>query len=114
MGLPLLKQAAEITGGGFEIKSEKGKGTTVLSTFVISSIDRVPLGNLAETLFALINNPQGAETALYLDIDGRIFAFDTQKIKAEYKLDGFEGSVGDFIKEYLKENIEYTKGGTGI
>jgi signal transduction histidine kinase len=56
MGLPLYKQAAEVTGGSFEIASEKGKGTVVTAVFIISIIDRVPMGDLAETVITLIQN----------------------------------------------------------
>ena len=33
MGVPLFRMAAEMTGGGFEITSEPGKGTTVTALF---------------------------------------------------------------------------------
>lgn len=112
MGLPLLKQAAEITGGCFEISSTVNKGTEVKAEFVISSIDRVPLGDLAETAAVLINNPQGAEIVLTIDIDDRKFIFDTKQIKSDYDLQNFDNmEIRQFLKEYLKENIEFTKGG---
>lgn len=40
LGLSLIKQNAEQTGGSLEIESELGKGTVVTVTFGLSSIDR--------------------------------------------------------------------------
>lgn len=50
MGLALLAGAAEQAGGGLEVESAPGKGTRVAATFQLSSIDRVPLGRLEDTL----------------------------------------------------------------
>lgn len=47
LGLPLLKQNAEQTGGSMEIRSELGKGTTVMAQFGYSHIDRPALGDMA-------------------------------------------------------------------
>ncbi len=47
MGISLLKQQAEQTGGEFAIKSELGKGTEVDVSFRLNSIDRQPLGDVA-------------------------------------------------------------------
>lgn len=116
MGLPLFKQAAEVTGGSFDIKSQSGKGTSVTASFVISSIDRVPVGNMAETLMTLIYNQSGAEIALHTDIDGTKFSFDTQQIKEQYGFDDLNDTeIQRFLKEYLQENIEnINKGGLQI
>jgi hypothetical protein len=47
LGLPLLKQNAERTGGYFRIESSPGAGTTVTAGFVLNSIDRPVLGDVA-------------------------------------------------------------------
>jgi Signal transduction histidine kinase len=53
MGLPFLKQSAELCGGSFDIRSEVGKGTRTEAVFLYDSIDRPPLGNMPETVMAL-------------------------------------------------------------
>ena len=53
LGLPLLAQAAEETGGRLEVQSTAGHGTKVIATFGLSHIDRKPLGNMEETLHCL-------------------------------------------------------------
>ena len=59
MGIPLFRMAAEQAGGSLTIQSQPGKGTCVTATFVLSSIDRMPLGDMVGTISALIRlNPQ--------------------------------------------------------
>lgn len=59
LGLPLLKEAAELCNGGLHIQSAVGEGTTVEVTFQHSHIDRMPLGDLASTfLTLLVSSPQ--------------------------------------------------------
>lgn len=57
MGLPLLKMAAEQTGGTLSIKSsDKGekRGTVLVATFDTRSIDCMPLGDIISTVCVLI------------------------------------------------------------
>lgn len=56
MGLPLLKLAAEQTGGTLSVKSKQGDGhgTEVTATFAMNHLDCVPLGDYAGTMVTLI------------------------------------------------------------
>lgn len=57
MGLPLLKMAAEQTGGSLSITSsvkEGESGTALVATFDTKSIDCMPLGDIASTVCVLI------------------------------------------------------------
>ena len=47
LGLPFLIQTAEQSGGGWEIKSEKGKGTEVCAWFDTANVDTPPLGDVS-------------------------------------------------------------------
>jgi signal transduction histidine kinase len=53
LGLPLLAQAAQETGGGLTLESAPGAGTTVSAVFHADHIDMKPLGDLARTLRVL-------------------------------------------------------------
>lgn len=77
MGLPLLKLAAEQTGGSLTITSSQGEkhGTEVCATFRIDHLDCVPVGDYAGTMVALI---QGSP-----DID---FEFHYRKASGEIEL----------------------------
>jgi len=54
LGLSLLSQASQQTGGELTIQSEKGHGTKVIATFKPSHPDMKPMGELFETLAVLI------------------------------------------------------------
>ncbi len=72
MGLPLFKLAAEQTGGTFSLSSHQAAregddhGTTVTATFNTAHVDCEPLGDITETILALIQgNPDLSLTYLY-------------------------------------------------
>jgi len=46
LGLPFLIQTAEQSGGGWDIQSEKGKGTTVTAWFDTGNVDMPPVGDV--------------------------------------------------------------------
>lgn len=58
LGLPFLKQAAELTGGYTNISTELGKGTKTEALFYKSNIDCQPVGDLVDTFLVLLLNTQ--------------------------------------------------------
>ncbi|NBC82371.1 MAG: ATP-binding protein [Bacteroidetes bacterium] len=59
LGLPLLKQNAELSNGQFEIKSTLNKGTWLTVTFELDHLDRPYAGDLVTTFGLLITtNPE--------------------------------------------------------
>ena len=110
LGIPLLKMAAEMTGGKLQIVSSThpdNHGTTVTAVFYQNHLDFTPLGDIKETIVTLI---QG-----HPDTD---FLFSHQKNDCEVKLDTrelrviLEGVPLDtyevilWIKEYLNEQYQ--------
>ena len=81
MGLSLFKNAAELTGGNFDIISEVGKGTVVKASFVRNSIDRQPLGDMASTMITLIGGSENTDFVYRHNFDGKVFEFSTVQIK---------------------------------
>lgn len=81
MGIPLLKNSAEITGGSFEIKSEPGVGTVVEAEFVVDSVDRIPAGNIDETMKTLIMANPGLEFELRFINGQKQYELKTTEIK---------------------------------
>jgi hypothetical protein len=47
LGIPFLIQTAEQSGGGWDLKSEKGKGTRIGAWFDADNVDTPPLGDLS-------------------------------------------------------------------
>lgn len=104
LGIPFLKMAAEMTGGSLDMTSTPGVGTTVKATFGYHHIDRMPLGNLVDTVCTLVQcNP---------DID---FLYTHQYGKEKYVMDTreFRAVLGDvplntpdviaYLRDYLRE-----------
>ena len=113
LGIPLFKEACELTGGSFQIDSEPGAGTSVTGKFVLSSIDRLPLGDIGETVSGLIASyPDRDFVILFSNKQGDKSVFDTYDIRE--RLQGVPLSEPDvylFIKDYIKEQQEQILGG---
>lgn len=110
LGIPLFKQNAEQTGGGFAIKSEVGKGTEVVATFTHKNIDRPPLGDIAGTIVMLAANDREIEIIYTHKTDTDTFSFDTKDVKEA--LDGMSLSspkVINWLKEMINENLTEIK-----
>jgi anti-sigma regulatory factor (Ser/Thr protein kinase) len=104
LGLPFLKQAAELCNGRLTIDSEPGVGTTVTATMQSTHIDRMPMGDLPGTLLTLVVGNPTCDFVFRHIVGGRTFEFDTGWIKAQ--LDGIslsEPEVIAFLKKALKE-----------
>ena len=111
MGLPLLRMAAEQTGGHMEIESQVGVGTTVTALFRASHIDCPPLGDLPSTVALLIQGAPHVEwTYRHTTPKGTLF-LDTRELRdvlgPEVPLS--EPSVSLWIKEYLQEQEQIIK-----
>ena len=112
LGLPLLKQNSEMTGGSMKIDSELGVGTTVTAVFGLTHLDRPPMGDLAGTMVLTIaahpeihfvfhfQRTQGGEqtTDYVLDTDELYEALDGVSLQ--------EPEVMSYIKEMVEENIQ--------
>lgn len=113
LGIPLLKLAAEQTGGIFEITSNyfedfpDNHGTCTSAQFYKNHIDAAPLGNIVETMVTLIQcNP---------DIDFN-FIHKTNKKTIKLETNELKSVLGDvplnntevilWIKEYLIEQYK--------
>jgi hypothetical protein len=81
LGLALLREAAEIANGTMEIRSSRGSGTTTRATFQLSHIDRKPVGNMAETVTALIATHAGVDVLYKHTRDARTLVFDTKEVR---------------------------------
>ena len=112
LGVPFFKTASEMTGGSFDISSEKGKGTRVKAVFVLSSIDRMPLGDMPETLISLINANCHIDFIYNYSTDERSFTLDTRqlrKILGNVPINLSEVTV--FLTRYLYDNTAEVSGG---
>lgn len=109
MGLPFLKQSAELCGGELEIKSRPGVGTRITASFEYDSIDRPPLGDLPATLMTLVmGSPQihwiykhrTAQSEFVLDSDEILEALDGDRELLR------TSEVGLWLREHIREGLD--------
>ncbi|MCL2054670.1 MAG: ATP-binding protein [Oscillospiraceae bacterium] len=106
LGVPFFKYSAELTGGAFTLLSTPGKGTEVTAVYKLSSIDRMPLGDMTETIHSLVVYNGHIEFLYKYSVDDRSFTLDTREFKEVLGEDvSFaEPEVSAYVKEYLTEN----------
>lgn len=81
MGLPLLKQAAIECEGDLKIESALNIGTKVEVWFKHSHINRVPIGNMVETIITLLINGSHFDLQYTHKVNQHQMTFDTQEIR---------------------------------
>lgn len=105
LGLPLLRLAAEQTGGSLSIESALGVGTAVTAVFVASHIDCPPVGDMAGTITLLIQGAPELELHYTHRRGDALARLDTKELRA---LLGPELSLAEpelilWIRDYLQE-----------
>lgn len=87
LGIPLFKQNAEQCEGSFEMTSKPGRGTTLKAVFKLNHVDRMPLGNIADTISTSILGHSEVDYEInysFTDETGtKDFHFDTRMIRKE-------------------------------
>lgn len=105
LGLPLLRLAAEQTGGSLSIESTVGVGTTVTAVFDASHIDCPPLGDIALTVSLLVQGAPDVETTYAHSTPRGAFLFDTRTLRAVLgsEVSLAEPEVAVWMKDYIRE-----------
>lgn len=107
LGIPLLKMAAEMTGGNLKIVSStdsKNHGTTVTAVFYKNHLDFTPLGDIKETVVTLIQGHPDTDFLFIHQTPAGEVKLDTRELRIVLEgvpLDTYEVIV--WIKEYLNE-----------
>ncbi|MDP4091767.1 MAG: ATP-binding protein [Bacillota bacterium] len=112
LGISLLKASAERAGGELMIQSSEGNGTTISANFSISNIDRLPLGDLTETICSIIAAYMEIEIDLTLINGSKTFQFSTIEIKKQISgipINHYD--VLEWIREFINEGITTIFGG---
>lgn len=109
LGIPLLKFAAEKTGGNIEISSapdnanNKAHGTAVKAVFYKKHIDFTPTGDMISTLITLIQGHPDVDFSFFHRKDGRQVKLDTRELRGvleNISLDNYE------VLAWIRENLE--------
>lgn len=114
MGIPLLKLAAEQTGGGVEITSRhesehpNDHGTVVLAKFFQNHIDFTPMGDVVASIVTLIQGNPNTDFLFRHQKNALCVELDTRQVREilgeDVPLDSYE--VLQWIEGYLQEQYQ--------
>lgn len=112
LGIPFFQCAATATGGNFHISSTLGVGTEIIADFVLTHIDRMPLGDMTSTMHTLITMNSDIDFLYTYTIDERSFTLDTREYRKILGNLSFNiPDISNYIKEYLSENKQEVDNG---
>jgi len=107
LGLPLLKQSAEQSGGGFWLFSDGiGKGSRVLAEFVYSHINRAPLGDIGAAIGRLICLNENVSIEYTFSVDADSFMVTTGELRVV--LEGLAlntPEIAEAVSKLLRDNM---------
>ncbi len=106
MGIPLFELSAMSSGGGLDITSASGEGTTVTAYFALDHIDRQPLGDVASTLTVLIQGSPAVDFLYRHTVDNAAFELDTRQVRQILQGVAIDGpDVIKWLYDYITEGI---------
>ena len=116
MGIPLMMENAQKTGGDLRIESTVGKGTTLTVTMDTGNIDCLPLGDLAGTLFTLIfMNPEKPDFLFEGKSNQGECSVDTREIReAAGGLPLNQPDIAAWLSGAIKEELDPIFGGVDL
>ncbi len=110
LGLSLIQQNTERTGGSFSVTSVPGNGTKLEADFVMNHPDRLPLGEIDDVLVLLaVGLPQLRLIYHHTTPEGE-YKFDTEIIReiiGDIKDSNLE--IRNFLREMIIENLTEIK-----
>jgi nitrogen fixation/metabolism regulation signal transduction histidine kinase len=113
LGVPLLKLAAEQTGGELEVESKtesefpEDHGTTVTAVFFKDHLDFTPLGDVVSSIITLIQGHPETDFYFCHSTGDKKVELDTRQLRevlGDAPLNAYE--VIKWIEEYLLEQYE--------
>ncbi|MGM0529734.1 MAG: ATP-binding protein [Bacteroidota bacterium] len=106
LGLSLLKQNTERTGGKFTMDSTPGEGTRVQAEFVKHHIDCPAIGDLAGTIHQIIVSNPGKDFVYRHNKNSVGFEIDSRQIKEVLDhLPLYHPEISQYIDEMIRENL---------
>ncbi len=110
LGLPLLKQHAELCDGFLDIQSEPGKGCRVIANFKKNHLDKPPTGDIPGVLRILISGNRNLRIVYSHDTDTGHYEYDSEQVKSELGAEEFYNPlIQKYIKEMIFENLNEIK-----
>ncbi len=104
LGLSLLSQTVKEANGELKIYTRSKKGTRIIACMEYNHIDRRPLGDMADTMLALIGTKADRIDFIYRHKkEGKEFVLDTKEIKRSVGSDQLNHpEVLKFLRKEIK------------
>jgi hypothetical protein len=112
LGLPFLIQTAEQSGGGWDIQSEKGKGTTASAWFDTGNVDMPPVGDLPGMFRSILMFTGPEDIVIRRRRSGGVMEllpldYEVRKSELEEAIGGFEDASSlALLGQYLRSQEE--------
>ncbi|TAJ14967.1 ATP-binding protein [Marinilabiliaceae bacterium JC017] len=106
LGIPLIKQNAEQTGGFVKLDSKVGEGTRFKAEFGRYHIDRPPIGDLPGTMALLISGNTGLDFVFTYTNEQKSYSLDSREVKEILgDVDIRTPRVVSFLQEMINDNL---------
>ena len=106
LGIPLLRQHTELTGGGLKISSEKGKGTELKAVFVAGHPDIQPFGDIEGCWMILAAAHNEVNIELRCSTPKGDFKISSELARAELEVEHLnESSLRTGLKRLIRNNL---------
>jgi anti-sigma regulatory factor (Ser/Thr protein kinase) len=107
LGIPLLRQHAEMTGGWVEVRSEENRGTKVTAMFDVGHPDIQPLGDIAGCWWLLVSGNQETDIVLKGETDSGSFEIGSEEVRAELEIERITGfELKEQLTGLIQNNLE--------
>lgn len=107
MGIPLLRQQAEMTGGKMLIRSKKGEGTEIKVQFASDHPDLQPMGDIEGCWVLLAASNPGIEIILQYRTKHGEYEINSKEVMEYLELDSLSGSeLMNELKRMIRNNIQ--------
>jgi hypothetical protein len=109
IGLPLLKENAELTGGYVKIESEEKKGTRIETLFKSNSIDMPDIGNLVDMYISILNLSDNIDFFIKRVYNKKSYIIDTNQLKKIVGVSLSEPLIYNEMVEFFKKKERSVK-----
>lgn len=82
LGIPFFQMACNLAGGRMSVRTAMGEGNEICGSFQVKHIDRLPLGNLGETMQLLLMEKRACRYILTLSSSLGEAIVDSNQIQA--------------------------------
>lgn len=107
LGIPLLRQHAEMSGGALKLESEEGVGTLVEASFRLGHPDRQPLGDLEGSWLLLASSNPQIEWELSCSSEEGDFTISSSEIRQALEVESIRGrELTVALKRMIRNNME--------